>query len=32
LTLLEGASHGGAQFSDAVNMQLVLDFLASNLK
>ena len=32
LTLLEGASHGGAQFSDAANMQLVLDFLASNLK
>ena len=32
LTLLEGASHGGAQFSDAANMQLVLDFLASYLK
>ena len=31
LTLLEGAGHGGAQFSDAANMQLVLDFLATNL-
>lgn len=27
LTFLEGAGHGGAQFSDAANMQVVLDFL-----
>jgi acetyl esterase/lipase len=32
LTFLEGAGHGGAQFSDAANMELVLDFLAKHLK
>jgi acetyl esterase/lipase len=32
LTFLEGAGHGGAQFSDAANMKLVLDFLAKYLK
>jgi acetyl esterase/lipase len=31
-TLLEGAGHGGAQFSDAANMKVVLDFLAKHLK
>jgi len=31
-TLLEGAGHGGAQFSDAANVQVVLDFLGSALK
>lgn len=32
LTFLEGAGHGGAQFSEAANMQLVLDFLSRRLK
>jgi acetyl esterase/lipase len=32
LTFLEGAGHGGAQFSEAANMQIVLDFLAASLK
>jgi acetyl esterase/lipase len=32
LTFLEGAGHGGPQFSDAANMKLVLDFLAKYLK
>lgn len=32
LTLIEGAGHGGTQFSDAANMQVVLDFLARTLK
>lgn len=32
LTFLEGAGHGGSQFSDAANMKVVLDFLAANLK
>ena len=32
LTFLEGAGHGGPQFSDAANMKLVLDFLARYLK
>jgi acetyl esterase/lipase len=32
LTLIEGAGHGGAQFSDAANMQVVLDFLGRTLK
>lgn len=31
-TLLEGAGHGGAQFSDAANVKVVLDFLANSLK
>jgi acetyl esterase/lipase len=31
-TLLEGAGHGGSQFSDAANMQLVLDFLSRHLQ
>ena len=31
-TLLQGAGHGGAQFSDAANMKLVLDFLGRYLK
>ncbi len=30
-TLLEGAGHGGTQFSQAANLQLVLDFLARHL-
>ncbi len=32
LTFLEGAGHGGSQFSDAANLQLVLDFLTLYLK
>ena len=32
LTFLEGAGHGGSQFSDAANMKVVLDFLAKYLK
>jgi acetyl esterase/lipase len=32
LNLLDGAGHGGAEFSDAANMQLVVDFLNTNLK
>ena len=32
LTFLEGAGHGGPQFSDAANMKVVLDFLAKYLK
>lgn len=32
LTFLEGAGHGGSQFSDAANMKIVLDFLAKYLK
>ncbi|HSN76363.1 MAG TPA: alpha/beta hydrolase [Anaerolineae bacterium] len=32
LTFLEGAGHGGAQFSEAANMQLVLDFLGRHLQ
>jgi acetyl esterase/lipase len=32
LTLLDGAGHGGSQFSDAANMQVVLDFLGRTLK
>lgn len=32
LTFLEGAGHGGSQFTDAANMQVVLDFLAKYLK
>jgi acetyl esterase/lipase len=31
LTFLEGAGHGGAQFSDTANMQGVLDFLGRTL-
>jgi dipeptidyl aminopeptidase/acylaminoacyl peptidase len=31
-TLLEGAGHGGAQFSEAANVQLVLDFLSRTLQ
>lgn len=32
LTLIEGAGHGGAQFSTPENMKIVLDFLAASLK
>lgn len=32
LTLLEGAGHGGAQFSEATNMQLVSEFFTRHLK
>lgn len=31
-TLLEGAGHGGSQFTDAANLKLVLDFLNGALK
>jgi len=31
-TLLEGAGHGGAQFSDAANVKLVIEFLDRYLK
>jgi acetyl esterase/lipase len=31
-TLLQGAGHGGSQFSDAANMKVVLDFLDGALK
>lgn len=31
-TLLQGAGHGGSQFSDAANVKLVLDFLGGALK
>ena len=31
-TLLQGAGHGGSQFTDAANMKVVLDFLAKYLK
>jgi dipeptidyl aminopeptidase/acylaminoacyl peptidase len=32
LTFIEGAGHGGSQFSEAANMQVVLDFLGRTLK
>jgi len=32
LTFLQGAGHGGSQFSDAANLKLVLDFLNKYLK
>lgn len=32
LTFLQGAGHGGSQFTDAANMTIVTDFLAKNLK
>lgn len=32
LNLIDGAGHGGAEFSDAANMQVVVDFLNANLK
>jgi acetyl esterase/lipase len=32
LTFLEGAGHGGSQFTDAANMKLVTDFLGRYLK
>jgi acetyl esterase/lipase len=32
LTFLEGAGHGGPQFSDAANMKVVLEFLGGMLK
>ena len=32
LTLIDGAGHGGAEFSDEANMQVVIDFLNANLK
>ena len=32
LNLIDGAGHGGAEFSDAANMQVVIDFLNANLK
>ena len=32
LTYLEGAGHGGPQFTEAANMKVVLDFLAKYLK
>ncbi len=32
LTLLEGAGHGGPQFSRAANVQIVLDFLGRTLR
>jgi len=31
-TLLDGAGHGGSQFSDAANVKVVLDFLSGALK
>lgn len=31
-TLLEGAGHGGSQFTDAANLKLVLDFLGGALQ
>ena len=32
LTFIEGAGHGGAEFVDAANMQLIVDFLSKYLK
>jgi dipeptidyl aminopeptidase/acylaminoacyl peptidase len=31
-TLLDGAGHGGSQFTDAANLEVVLDFLAGALE
>lgn len=31
-TLLEGAGHGGSQFTDAANLKAVADFLSGALK